>query len=208
MCNSRKSSYVSPECFLGSSNSERKKWNSSYFPSALSKFPMFACSLPIHQNASARKLEEILKFLWETFFSLFITHVVSTNTYLFFSFFKFYLRIADLQCCDHFCSTTKLFSYILYAHPFSFRFFRYIDYPRILGRVPCAIQQVPVSQSFRTPQCACASLNPQSIPPNPPPVPFSNHKFVFKVCVSVSVLHLYPFLDSTCKQYHRMLIFH
>ena len=35
----------------------------------------------------------------------------------------------------------------IYTYPFSFRLFSHIDYHTILGRVPYAIQQVPVSQS-------------------------------------------------------------
>ena len=60
----------------------------------------------------------------------------------------------------------------------------------MLGRVPCAVQQVPVGQSFPIGQCACA--NPQT----PPsillllPVPFGTHNFVSKVSDSVSVLQV------------------
>ena len=36
----------------------------------------------------------------------------------------------------------------MYTHPFFFRFFSHIDYHRIMGGVPYAVQQVPVSQSF------------------------------------------------------------
>ena len=32
----------------------------------------------------------------------------------------------------------------VYVHPFFLRFFSHIDYHRILGRVPCAIEQVPI----------------------------------------------------------------
>ena len=36
------------------------------------------------------------------------------------SFWKFYWRIVDLQCCDNFCYTTKRFSYTCtYIHSFS-----------------------------------------------------------------------------------------
>ena len=51
--------------------------------------------------------------------------------------------------------------------PFSFRFFSHRDYHRIL--VEChiyAIQQVPIGQSCRIPQCACA--NPK-LPVHPSP---------------------------------------
>ena len=41
-----------------------------------------------------------------------------------------------------------------YTHPFSFMFFSHIDYYRILGRIPQAMQHIPVGQSFQLPQCA------------------------------------------------------
>ena len=34
----------------------------------------------------------------------------------------------------------------MFTHPLFFRFFSHIDHHRILGRVPCAIQQVLVGQ--------------------------------------------------------------
>ena len=49
-------------------------------------------------------------------------------------------------------------------HPFFFRF-SHIDYHRILDRVPCAIQQVPIGKSFHIPQYVYASPKPLSIPP-------------------------------------------
>ena len=36
----------------------------------------------------------------------------------------------------------------MYIHPFSFKFFSHIDYNRILDRVLCATQQVPVGRLF------------------------------------------------------------
>ena len=72
-----------------------------------------------------------------------------------------------------------------HTHPFFFRFFSHTDYHRMLGRVLCAIQQVFVGQSLHIPQWAYASSNPL-IHPSPQPVPFGNHKFVFKVYESVS----------------------
>ena len=71
----------------------------------------------------------------------------------------------------------------MYILPFSLRFFSHVAYHRLLGRVPCAIEQVPAGQSFHVPQCAYASPKPlvhPSLPP-PPPVLFGNGKF-FKVC--------------------------
>ena len=83
--------------------------------------------------------------------------------------------IADLQCCDNFCCTTRWFSYTCtHTHSFSDSF--PIDYHRLLGRVLCAMQQILTGQSFHVPQCAYASPKPH---PSSPPVPFGNHKFVF-----------------------------
>ena len=82
-------------------------------------------------------------------------------------------------------------SYI-YTYPFSLRFFSHANYRRILGRVLCAIQQVPDDQSFHIFQCAYA------IPKSPVhlshilPVPFGNHTF-FKICESISVLQISSF---------------
>ena len=45
----------------------------------------------------------------------------------------------------------------MYIHPFSFRFLSHIDCHRILDRIPCAIQQLPVGQSFHIPPCAIAA---------------------------------------------------
>lgn len=44
------------------------------------------------------------------------------------------------------------------------RFFSYIDYPRILGRVSHAIQQVPTGQSFHIAQHAYAHPKPSGHP--------------------------------------------
>ena len=78
----------------------------------------------------------------------------------------------------------------MYTDPFSFRFYSHVDYHRILCRVPCATQQVPIGQSFHLPQCAYTYPKFPVHLPRPPPVPFGNHKFVFKVCESISVLQI------------------
>ena len=58
----------------------------------------------------------------------------------FFPFFKFYWSIVDVQYWDNFCCTTVIQLYTYYLS--FFRFFSHIGYHTILGRVPCAIQQV------------------------------------------------------------------
>ena len=72
----------------------------------------------------------------------------------------------------------------VYTCLFSFRFFSHIDYHRILGRVLCAIQQVPIDPLLYMPQCAYASPNPLVHLSPHPPVLFGKHKF-FKVCESI-----------------------
>ena len=48
----------------------------------------------------------------------------------------------------------KVTPFYMDAHPFSFRFFPHTDDPRIPRRIPCALQQVPIGQSFQSPPCA------------------------------------------------------
>ena len=81
---------------------------------------------------------------------------------------------------------------LLYMHtlPFFFTFFSHLDYHRILGRVSCAIQQVPIGEPFHMPQCAHPNPTPTVHLCLPPRVPFGNHKFIFKVGESVSVLQV------------------
>ena len=81
----------------------------------------------------------------------------------------------------------KVIQLYMYTHPCSFRFFSLIDYHRIWGRVLCAVQKVPVGQSFHRPQCARANPKPPVHPPTL--VLFGDHTF-FKVCESVSVLQI------------------
>ena len=109
-----------------------------------------------------------------------------------FSFsFKFYWMVVNLQGCDNFCCTTKWPRHT-YTYIHLLWFFSHIDRHRILGRVLCAMQQVPISQSFHIPRCAYANPRPPVHLSHPPPVPFGNHK-LFKVCESVSVLHISSF---------------
>ena len=105
---------------------------------------------------------------------------------IFLHFIKFYWSIVNLQCCDDFCHTTK--------HFILFQILSHICYHGILGRVPCAIPQVPTGQSFHIPQCAYAKPKFPT-PPSPPPFPFVNHNFVFEVCGSVSVLWISSFVS-------------
>ena len=78
---------------------------------------------------------------------------------------------------------------------FFFRFFSLTVYYKILGIVPCAIQQVLVVHLFYIQ--SCVYIIPQFlIYPFPPgPFPFGNHKFVFYVCESLSVLQISPLVS-------------
>ena len=79
----------------------------------------------------------------------------------------------------------------IYIHPFHFSFFSHIGYYRKLNRVPCALQWELVGYLFYIQQCVC--INPKLlIYPSPSPFLFGNHKFVFYVCKSVSVLQISP----------------
>ena len=113
--------------------------------------------------------------------------------YLFFSFLKFCWNRVGLQCCGNVCCTTKWFSYTD-THIHSSSDSCHTDYHRILGRVLCAIQQVTTGQSFYIPQYAYVSPKPPAHP-SLQPVPFGNHKFVFKICESVSVLQIRSFVS-------------
>ena len=59
----------------------------------------------------------------------------------------------------------KVIQWYIYTHPCFFRFFSHIDYHRILNRVPYALQQVPIGQSFINCRVRVPVPNPQSIPP-------------------------------------------
>ena len=92
--------------------------------------------------------------------------VIAWYLLFFFLFLKFYWSIVDLQVCDNFCCTIKWFSYIrTHIHPF--RFFPHIDCHGILGRVFCAVQQVPFGQSFH--MLHCTYTNPK-LPVHPSPL--------------------------------------
>ena len=68
----------------------------------------------------------------------------------------------------------------IYTYVFFFKFFSIMVHHRILNIVPCAIQQLFVYM--------CVYVNPELLIYLFPPFPFGNHKFVFFVCESVSVL--------------------
>ena len=120
-------------------------------------------------------------------------------SFFFISFQSF--RGVDGQSCDPCCCTAKGFSYTRTHIKFFFRLFSHIDNHRMLGRVPCARQQVPVGQSFHRPQCACANPTPP-VHPSPPYLSpqvtislFSKSVSLFLFCRYV---HLYLFFHIPC----------
>ena len=67
-----------------------------------------------------------------------------------------------------------------------FRFFSHIGHYRVLSRVPCTIQQVLISYLFYIQSCVYVS---RSLPVYPSPsLSFGNHKFVYYIRDSTSVL--------------------
>ena len=98
----------------------------------------------------------------------------------------FYWTIVDLQYCVSFRCIAKWFRYIYVCVYIYFRFFSIIGYYKILNIIPCAILLliyfmysslyllIPYSQFV--------------------PLPFGNHKIVFYVCESVSVLYIDSFV--------------
>jgi len=79
-------------------------------------------------------------------------------------FVKLYRRVVDIHGCDTLLLYNRVLQLYIYTHPFFLRFFSHIDDHRLLGRVPCARQQVPTGSSLHKPPCAYASPSPQSIP--------------------------------------------
>ena len=100
--------------------------------------------------------------------------------------FILYWCMVDLQCCVSFRCTAKWFSYAYtYIHSFSISFpvqvitEYWVAFPVLCSRSLLIIYVIYSSVYM---------LIPNLIYPSSPPFPFGNHKFVFEVCESVSVL--------------------
>ena len=120
--------------------------------------------------------------------------------------FILYWSIVDLQCCISFRHTAKWFSYTYtytYSFPIKLITEYWVEFPVLCSRSLLVIYCIYNSVCMSVP-------NSQFIPP-PPHFPFGNHKFVFEVCESISVLWISSFvslfLDSTCKWYHMIFVF-
>ena len=71
-------------------------------------------------------------------------------------------------------------------------FFSHIGHHMPSNRVPCAVQQVLISYLFYTQQFVYVNT---SLPIHPtPPIPPNNHKFIFYICNSISVLLISSFI--------------
>ena len=89
-----------------------------------------------------------------------------------------------------------------------FRFFSHTHHCRVLGRVPCAIQQILIVYLFYIQQHVYVN-------PNLPLYPSSfylhhNHKFVFYICDSISVLQIssfVPFFLGSTHKYFQIMVF-
>ena len=77
-----------------------------------------------------------------------------------FSIFKSFVEVQLIYKVVIISVYNKVIQLYIYTYPFFFRFFSNVDSHRILGRVFCAIQRVPVGQSLHIPQCAYASPKP------------------------------------------------
>ena len=115
-----------------------------------------------------------------------LVFVCQLKSFIFFLILNSYLKffnwnIVDLQCCVSFRCTIK---WISYSHTYICSFLD--SFPcndSILSR--CAIQSVLTSHLFYITVCICQSQSPDL---SHPPLPRGNHKFLFYICDSISVL--------------------
>ena len=90
----------------------------------------------------------------------------------------------------------------MYTYPLFFRVFSHIGHYRVLSRVPRAIQKVLIV-TYIIHSIAYVSI---PVSPYPSPLPaFSpgNHKFVFYICDSISVLQISSFAPFIAE--HRII---
>ena len=111
--------------------------------------------------------------------SILLVLEIGTGCILYFNFL-FYWSIIDVQCVSLWY-TAKWFIYVC-IHIFCFIFFFIVAYYKILCYTvgPCCLS------IFCIAVCICQSQTPNLALPFP--FTFGNHKFVFYICESVSVL--------------------
>ena len=90
-----------------------------------------------------------------------------------FPFFKILLKYSWLSMVLLSLLNNKMILLDPQTWAFFLRFFPHMGYHRILSRVQCAIEQVPVDHPFHIQEYAYASPKPP-IHPSHPPVPFGN----------------------------------
>ena len=91
-----------------------------------------------------------LKFLGKIY-CIWISKTLFKFFFFFYFFFKinFYWSMVALQCCVSLHCTTKWIRHT-YRYPLPFGLPSHLGYHSALGRVPCAVQYVPISCLFYT----------------------------------------------------------
>ena len=135
----------------------------------------FEGASPILQSIQASSLQTP----YTPIFSTYLTVVSPMKIIFLFFLIKvqlIYMLVSGVQQSD----------FIKHTHLLFFRIFFYMGYKNIWSRFPSATQQALVAYAFYTQQCVYA--NPK-LPIYPSPLlSFGNHKFIFYICGSISVL--------------------
>ena len=82
---------------------------------------------------------------------------------------------------------SKVNNLYLDIEPLLFGFPSHLGHHRVLSRVPCAVEQVLIAYLFYSRVCTSVPIF-QFVPP--PPSPFSIHRFVLYIRVSISALQI------------------
>ena len=101
-------------------------------------------------------------------------------------FIHFYWSIVALQCCVSFLLYSKVNQSYIYIYPLLFRFPSHLGLYRVLSRVPVLHSRSLLVTYFIHSSVYVSIPISQFIPL--PPFPSGNHKFVFYICDSISVL--------------------
>lgn len=85
-------------------------------------------------------------------------------------FLNFLVEYSCFTMLCHFLLHSKANQLYVYIHPFLFGFLSHLGHHRALTRVPCAVQQLPISYILYTWECKYVT---PSVPVHPTPTPFS-----------------------------------